>query len=438
MKQQIIFLALWILPLAVAFNCDSLGGGDLHICNSINEANLTQTEKDLLIADIFNKNKTTPNFDFVELWNTNLDLTTITSKEKYSSGVISDAWMRIVSLMPSIIENETLYSSTNEKLLTTYNYQYTLPTKTAKGDCKTEYFLESKSEDLSIYLNDKLVGKEKLSSFIISNELDNLTFRADLNINVRYRIVRYYLRSSSKCIYYSTEYKTDSLVISGYLNAKLYNNNLSSEFKILDRYNDITKGNLTASNFTKLILNFNNSFYQNSRYTYSFNYTPDYVLTIKAEKLEYLDFNNIYVDKNDESFIFTVKDSTNCKIELYDHFNSISKNCDMSFDKTNFSIKTNKINYLENETIKIYILPSNITITLSYANQTKTTKNYTEFNATLYQNKITAKIGNEEFTYLINVNKKENWKILFDIILLIFLAYLFYKLTKFAYSKHSK
>ncbi|MDP2947337.1 MAG: hypothetical protein Q8N88_04430, partial [Nanoarchaeota archaeon] len=192
MKQKFIFLVFaLILPSAVAFNCDGLSGGDLYVCKSIQDANLTSIEKDLLISDIFNKNKITPNFDFIYLWNTNLNFTNSPDGKEYSSGTISNAWIKIISLMPSILDNETLYSSNNEKLLTAYNYRYTLPSGNAKGDCKTEYSLESKDEDLKIYLNNNLIGKDKLISFIISNESDNLVFKSELNIQVNYRVAHY-------------------------------------------------------------------------------------------------------------------------------------------------------------------------------------------------------------------------------------------------------
>ena len=65
-KKLFSFFAFVLLfQSAIALSCNGLEGGDLYVCNSISETNLSQTEKDLLIADILNKNKTTPHFDFV-------------------------------------------------------------------------------------------------------------------------------------------------------------------------------------------------------------------------------------------------------------------------------------------------------------------------------------------------------------------------------------
>ena len=129
------FLALFVfallLPSAIAFECNSLSGGDLQVCNYIKSTNLSQADQDLLISDIFNKDKITPNFDFVYQWNTNLNIPNSPDGNTYSSGTINSAWVKIISLMPSIIENNTLYSSNAGKLLTAYNYNYQLPSGTA-------------------------------------------------------------------------------------------------------------------------------------------------------------------------------------------------------------------------------------------------------------------------------------------------------------------
>ena len=161
-----LFTALaLLLPSAIAFNCNSLSGGDLAICNSIQNTNLSQADKDLLISDIFNSNKTNPNFDFVYQWNTNLNISNSPDGKIYSSETIKNAWIKIISLMPSIIENNTLYSSNSGKLLTAYSYNYQLPSGIVSGDCNTYYSLSSRTEQLNVYINGNLIGHDKLTSF---------------------------------------------------------------------------------------------------------------------------------------------------------------------------------------------------------------------------------------------------------------------------------
>ncbi|MFA5020409.1 MAG: hypothetical protein WC533_04920 [Candidatus Pacearchaeota archaeon] len=425
-KQILICLALaLLLPPTLAFNCNSFGGGDLFICNSIQSTNLSSAEKDLLISDIFNKNKTLPNFDFVYQWNTNLNVQNSPDGKVYSSGVINNAWLKILSVMPSIIEDNTLYVSQNGKLQTEYNYKYSLPSARYKKDCKTRYYLESNTATLTIYLNGKNIGNSKLTSFNLNQE--NANFIAVLDIRVRYRI-KHYRDYGDGCEYYNSDYVTDTLTRSDALNAQVYKSQLNSSFKITDKYLNITKGVLTADNFTSLVLEFNNSQFQNSKYVYSLNYTlPYYVLTLKAEKIENTKLNNIHIEKYENIFYFNVRDNSNCKIKLYDHFNSLIRNCDLSFNKTEFSIKTDKTNYYENDTIKVYITPNNIVVNLTYGNQTKIAKNYTEFKAILYENKISARLNADNSYWLVNVKKKENTIILYNLGILSFLGYFFYK-----------
>ena len=427
------------MHFVTAFGCDGLSGGDEYICESISKANLSNIEKDMLISDIFNQNKSTPNFDFVYLWNTNLNIKNSPDGKEESSGAINHAWVKIISLMPSIIENETLYSSNNGKILVAYNYRYTLPSGKYRKDCKTDYFLDSKSEDLKIFLNSNLIGNEKLSSFVISNSSDNLHFVAEVIFRVNYRIVHYreqYSNHHYRCLYYSTEYPNSEIKLSDSLDSKLYKSQLSSDLKITNKYNGMTRGNLTAENFTKLILSFNNSVYRINRYIYLLNYSlPYYVLTLRAEDVEDINFNNLYVDKINDSIVFTVKDSSNCRVELFDHFSSISKSCNMSFNQMNFSVNTDKTNYYDNDMIKVYISPSNLSLNLSYANKSKLVQNYTEFKAVLYQNRIIIRQGDQESNIIINVNKKEDWMILYNIALLFLVVYLIFKLTKFYLSR---
>lgn len=438
MKQFLFYLTLaLLLPSAIAFNCNSLSGGDFNLCNEIQKEDITSSEKDLIISDLFNPNKTTPNFDFIYSWNTNLKFEKSPDGKEYSSGTINNAWIKIISLMPSIINNGTLYSSSNEKLLTAYNYKYTLPSGKERDDCKTVYQLENTVEDLNVYLNDNFIGKDKLISIIIPNQ-ENLTFRAELNIQIRYKVTHYRKREINdrmQCVYYSIEHRTDNLKISDSLSAKLYKSNLKSDLKVLDKYDGVIKGNLTANNFTNLVLNFSNSSYQNYRYTYSLNYTlPYYILTLKAETSENINSKNIHVDKINNNFILTVFNASKCEIQMSDYFSSATRLCDLSFTKNNFSIKTDKTNYFENDTIKVYITPNNILVNLTYANQSILVKNYTEFKSVVYENKIKAKLNDSEITLLVNITNRNDFVFLRNIGTLSFIGYIFFKGAKVYFS----
>lgn len=446
MKIQIsalIALAI-LLPSAIAFNCNSLSGGDLQVCNSIQSTNLSQTDKDLLISDIFNKNKITPNFDFVYQWNTNLNIANSPDGKIYSQGTIKNSWIKTIALMPSIILDNGLYSSSAGKLQTAYKYDYQLPSGTALGDCKTYYSLSSKTENLDILINGNVIGHDKLTAFNNLNQNSNI-FNSRLIINVKYKVDHYIskrycsrydsdgycTRYSYRCQYSNTEYKTDTLTISDQLTAKLYKSQISSSFKILDKYNGFTKGVLTADNFSSLTLSFNNSQYQNSKYIYSLNYTlPYYVLTIRADSANNLVYNNLLVDKQNNSFTFTVQDTSNCKIQINDFFNSINPSCDLSYNKLNFSIRTDKTFYFDNETIKVYIIPDNLLVNLSYGNKSILARNYTTFKPVFSENKIYARVNDQEEVLLININKEADFVLLAQFGILFCIGYVCYRASK--------
>jgi hypothetical protein len=450
-KQIFILLAVaMLLPSAIAFNCNSLSGGDLQVCNSIQDTNLSKADKDLLIADIFNPNKTTPNFDFVYQWNTNLNIPNSPDGSVHSAGTIKEAWIKIMALMPSIIENNILYASKNGKLMTAYNYKASLPSGTESGDCKTSYHSLAEKETLNVYLNDNLIGNNKISSYIINSNPDNLNFVSKLNIQSSYYADHYKtkkycskydkkgncIKYSTKCQFSYTEKRTDTLTLSGSFNAKLYKSQINSSFKITNQYSGITQGVLTATNYSQLILSFNNSFYQENKYLYSLNYTlPYYVLTLKAEPIETSSFNNIHIEKNQTQILFNVKDSSNCQVKISDYFSSQIKSCDLSFNKINFSIQADKTIYFENDTIKVYIYPNDVLVNITYGNQSKLAKNYTEFKAVIFENIISAKLNNSEASWLIAVNKKEQLIVLYNLGVLGFLGYFFYKAAKNYYLK---
>jgi len=125
-----------------------------------------------------------------------------------------------------------------------------------------------------------------------------------------------------------------------------------------------------------------------------------------------------------------VFNTSNCLIELSDFFSNYNFQCDLTYNKVNFSIRTNKVNYFENEAIGVYIYPNNITLNLTYGNQTKTAVNYTVFNATRYQNKIIAINNGEEVSSLINVNDQTNLTFFVDLGVLFLVSYLSINIAK--------
>ena len=175
MKQLFFLLAialLFFIPRAMAFDCSKLNQSEAYICNYVQDSNLTQVEKDLIIADIFNPNRTIPNFDFVYYWNTALNITDSPDNHTTDQGTIKGAWLKIITLMPSILENNTLYGSTQGTLMSAFNYSIILPTEKESGDCRTTYSLVSNLNALDINLNGNTIGHDRLTNFSLSEPED--------------------------------------------------------------------------------------------------------------------------------------------------------------------------------------------------------------------------------------------------------------------------
>jgi hypothetical protein len=56
--------------------------------------------------------------------------------------------------------------------------------------------------------------------------------------------------------------------------------------------------------------------------------------------------------------------------------------------------------------------------------------NYAEFKPNLYENKITAKINNQEVNVLVNITKRDDITFLYNLGVLSFLGYFFIKASK--------
>jgi len=428
-----------VLPLATAFNCNELNAGDKEICNQIQQSGLTSLEKDLLISDIFNPDNTFPNHDFIYSWNLDLDIKNSPNGKTQDEGAIENAWVKIIAPMPSILENGILYIPERAKLLSEYDYKVDLPSGRQRRDCKTKYYLREQEEDLDILVNNKIVGHDKLTSFgVYANNNAEITLTARLRIKVRYKIKHYRRNDNGYCRYKYSEYETDRLTLTDTINVRLQKTNPQSSFEITDKYNGITKGVLEAEDFTALDLSFQNSLYQKTNYIYTLDYAlPYYILTLRAEKSENIKLQNIHVDESENKFEFVVKDASNCKIKLFSHFGSITKSCDTSFSKFDFEIKTDKLNYHENETILVEIFPKGLELNLTYADQNILAKDFTEFKAVKSENRIIAQLNTRKTNKFINVTDKKNEIFLKQLSSFSFFGYILYSFLKKYYLSFS-
>lgn len=433
MKTLFVFLAVaLVLPFATALSCKGLVNDDLQLCNEIISSNASSTEKDLLISDIFNPEKFYPNHDFIYSWNVGLDLKNTYNGVKYNQVVIKNAWVKTYASMPSVIEDNFLYIPESGKVLSEYNYNVELPTGKQRGDCKTKYYLTSNIPALNIYLNNNLIGHDKINSYFTNLEHNSsITLKSELSVSVKYRLKHYQYNDYGYCVYVYDEYKTDTLRISDSLNSRLYKINPVREFKILNNYLNVTKGSLTASNYSSIKLTFNSSYYEKNLYTYSYVFDPTYsILTLKVERTNNTNSGNLRISNIKDGIEFVVKDSSNCKIDLFTHFKTLTKDCDLSFNKTEFELKTNRTDYYENETIIVEIIPKGLQLNITYANKSILAQDYVSFTAVRGENKISAQLNDYEARTYVNVKDEKNDELLKDSASITFFGFIIYSFLK--------
>ena len=435
MQKIFLFLAVaLVLPLATAFDCQELNDGDIEICNEILRSSLSSSEKDLLIADVFKPTNTFPNHDFIYSWNSDLEITSPSNGIKENRGSIRNAWIEIIAPMPSVLENGTLYVPERGKLLSEYDYGVSIPSGRQRRDCKTKYYPKGQEETLRVFVNGRYVGEDKFTDFVVNSDDEDVTIIAELEIKVKYNI-KHYRREDGRCRTSHYERITDTIKIRDTVNAKLLKSNPESFFKITNEYNDVTAGYLQANNFSALELSFANSLYQKTNYVYKLNYTlPYYVLTLEAEKVQNVKIRNINVNEPGDRYEFAVRDTTNCKIKLFSHFGSFQKGCDMSYSGNDFEIKTDKLNYHENETIFVEIFPKGVELNLTYANQSILARDSAEFRVVKNENKIIAQLNSKQAKKFINVTDEGNEIFLKQLSSISFFGYIVFSFLKKYYA----
>lgn len=452
--KLIVFIFLFFVSIQTiaALSCSGLEGGDKRVCESIDDSNLSSGEKDLLKLDIFNKNKIIPNHDFVYNWNTNLKVKNNPNGIYRNEGSIRNAWVNLLAVMPSVLEDSKLYVPKKGKILSKFDYNIILPSGKEGNDCKTKYYSRGSKHDLDIFVNNKKVGDSKLQSYSINgmNE-DPIVFQSRLIIESDYKVkhykkkkvcidykVNYCAKYKRKCKYDSTEYRKDQVILYDYLNAKLYNKNPESDFKITQKYSGINNGILGTTNQTRLQLSFDSSLYETSDYIYNYEYElPDYILTLNADKKNQKKSQNMHVVQKNNKIEFTVRNASKCVINFFTHFESFTKNCDLTFNKIDLEIKTNKLNYYEDEVIELEVYPKDIYLDLTYNNRTISVMNKTQLPSILHQNRITLSKDDQIITKAINIKSRDNEQLVKDAIPLSFLGFILYSFLKKYYIKFS-
>jgi len=397
----IIFL--FFLPLTFAFDCSRLDNKYQTDCTMISNSNATDSAS--IIINLPYENSELPMHDYVKSWNEKIVFGNAPENIKtITQTFIKNAWLKIVSVMPSVILNDTLFIPKNTKVIAGYNHNTILPDDyystqypdNSNGDCKRIYRLNSDNTQVNYYVNNILQSQN-----VVLN--DDSEIRAELSIiasvNIdHYKWKRYCSRRdkngncvsySYRCTYLSSEIQTDTVNLQDTVKVTYYNQMAVADLKVINNISNEIKAVVTVSDFG--LFDFGNSYYQFAKYSFSltYDYKPYYVLTIKAIETNQETIDNI---TKSGDYIY-INNPTGCTAYSSDLFTQSESACNFSFQNYNIELQTDKLIYKDGEKVEVKITPNDKQISVSYANETLLSKQSAEFIAITGQNMIVASIG---------------------------------------------
>lgn len=418
MKLFILFFIL--MPVAFAVNCDLSN----PYCVEIQDSSLNDSEKDYLIGSLVHEKINFPNHEFV--YNHNIDIKAEDIKDKvtkHDSEYIKNAFVKLVAVMPSVIEDNILYANKG-KIYSVFDHEIELPIETSPGDCRSEYYIKNHYSDIKSYSDDDYLGSGSLVDFLINQDSNlNVKYSIYLSIGIDHYKTRRYCcshgkygckRYCRKCEYSYTETKNDNLVLEDEKKVNYYDLDLNASFNVINQYDETTKGILNTSNFTSLEFKFSDSYYNEFNYFYTLIFDELDIAVLKSEKYSVESSNNLI--KNNE---FLVKNTRDCIITLYDHFKKKEFDCSLDFNRLDIYLETDKLTYFENDTIYVDLFSKNITFNLIYDNKTFIVEDKFELKAVPFQNKIRIIYNDLQYEKNIYVKEREKWNFLFNLFIFV-------------------
>ena len=200
-KEILVFLVLsWLLPFAEASvlpsGCSHLGGWQQVECeNILGDGSLGLGQKEDLYLNLLESQGILPSHGFVLGWNRQLEFSDPPpGVEPQSSGIIRDAWARIVSVHKSFFDLNQggWFVEPSGTVLSASDYSIELPVATEGGDCMTSYSLYSSSDSLDVYVNGSRVGNGSEAAYSTgAANGQSMAFRTSLRVDAKLRIDHY-------------------------------------------------------------------------------------------------------------------------------------------------------------------------------------------------------------------------------------------------------
>ncbi|MFA6090006.1 MAG: hypothetical protein WC755_09190, partial [Candidatus Woesearchaeota archaeon] len=331
------------MSISFAFDCSRLESKYQSDCASIINSNYSDSAS--IIINLPYENDKIPMHNYVTSWNEKIIFTNAPLNVKTTNSTfIKNAWLKIVSINPSVIYDDNLIVSKNSKVITGYNHNTILPDDyysikypdTDNQDCKRINRLTNDNTILEIFVNNELQSE----NIIVSKDSE---VKAKETINVNVDIDHYKWKKSCskrnsngncvlysyKCTFSTTEKTTDTQIIENVVNVKYENVEPKATIKTINTVLDTIKTKINISD--SATFDFGNGKYDFQKYSYEFvyDYEPYYILTIKATEKHQESFENTRLT-NDYLYIEKPND---CKISYRDFFTTKEKECDLSFEE---------------------------------------------------------------------------------------------------------
>ncbi|MGV8162419.1 MAG: hypothetical protein ACP5N2_03765 [Candidatus Nanoarchaeia archaeon] len=336
-----------LVTSSYAYDCNQFTGLDKENCITLNSLN------EDLIANIIYKNTTYPDHVFVRNYNQNIQVKSPPNGTLiYTNNSIKNAWIKILSIEPSVgYENKT-YVSKVTTCRAEYNYTITSPVDYYNNNqvngntCKILYSKYSEQSTIFWKVDNKVGSIGKVVQ-VIADNYSLLQAQADITSKIKadqYIWNKYCCQTKNgrctkycyQCKFKKTTYATDKLSIKDSINVMSYNHYPSANFMITDLYENTYKGTLTNDNVTSILLSFNQSYLKDQEYVYSANFSnkPYYFLYLIAEKRDLQSQKNLLWTNGS----VYVSDSGNCSLERSDFFTTQNQVCQFNITEKNLTM----------------------------------------------------------------------------------------------------
>ncbi len=406
-------------------------------------SNLSAQEKNHLYSGLIYNSSTIANHSLIAAWNDGIVVNVPpTGVSVVSSLFIQNAWISLLTISPSVVEENLFLVPNVTTIRAQYDYDLVLPNNyyssgypdTDAGDCERTYALTQ--NDASYILSDAsgTLGNTPTATIAVSN---NKTISSSLTVYVEVDVAhsqwQSYCCASSfgtctstchSCTYAYSQMIPDSVALSDSRNLTYDDRNISASFVAVNQYASTTLGRLSTNAVNTLAL-LGNASIEQQRYSYDvlFVHEPYSFLQLRASPTNITQIRNILIDED----TFILPSTTQCSVQTTSHFYTSQYSCSLNFSPINLSITLVKFSYQLNDVIAVDLHPKNTQINITYGNYSQMVENIVNLTTTT-ANKIEARIGLAHTSRIIHVKNPQYKNVFVHLSLFSGLSYFLYLL----------